>query len=386
MNSNSPIKVIIEAQHAVGHPQPRGVGHYSINLIHALLRRRSFEYGLTFFDYSREAGNRQRAEKLFAQYSVPFYECNELDYRIASRSNDAWEKWSYNQYTKTNYDIYHFMNIVSLPLRITGKVLVTVLDLNWCVFPEGVSGYVRGLVETGLERLNILQPEVIAISQSAKDELLRFSSIPEEKINVILISYDEHNLYPDPGLSSEIVDGDYIFFVGTIESKKNVCAIADAFFLIADKCPALKLVIAGKVTWEDMSHFYQKIDESKFRDRVIMPGYITTEQKRRLYSNALCFVFPSICEGFGIPVLEAMACGCPVITADNTSLPEVGGEAAVYVHAHDTELLAFEMERIIASEGLRKEMTAKGFAQAKKFSWDKTAEQVEKIYRRVANT
>ena len=140
-------------------------------------------------------------------------------------------------------------------------------------------------------------------------------------------------------------------------------------------------MLAGKPTWDDPAPIYQSIENSPFRDRIITPGYIDTDTKRILYSNALGLVFPSVCEGFGVPVLEAMACGCPVITAGNTSLPEVGGDAVIYVNAGETDQIAFEMERVVSSESLRNELRGKGFEQAKKFSWDKAAEQVERVYK-----
>jgi len=377
------IKVALEVQHAVGHPQPRGIGHYSMSMIQALLKRSRFDYYLTFFDYNKEVGNRQRVESLFSKYEARLCECNDLDYRIASRIDDAWEHKSYNQYTKTDCDLYHFMNIVTIPANITGKVIVTVHDLNWCAYPEGVSDHVRSLVEVGLKRLNHLQPEVIAISQSTKDELLKFSLIPEEKINVVYQSYDEENLYPDSCYPNDVVKGSYILFIGTIESKKNVCAMLDAFFEIVGKYPDLKFVLAGKPAWEDMSHFYRKIEESRFRERIVLPGYVDIATKRKLYSHALCFLFPSVCEGWGNPVLEAMACGCPVITSNTTAMPEAGGDAAVYVESGNVSMLAEKLDGILSSDETRSALVEKGLKHSKFFSWDKTASQVEAVYRKL---
>jgi len=352
-------------------------------MIQALLKRAKFEYELTFFDYNKEVGNRERAEKYFGEYGISFRECNDLDYRISSRNDAVWEHISYNHYTETSCDIYHFMNIVSLPLSITGKVIVTAHDFNWRTYNKALSDHARSLCDKGLERLNILQPEIIAISQSTKNELLEYSNIPEEKINVVLQSYDERNLYPDPDYPKEIVDGNYLLFIGTIESKKNVTLIADAFFTIADRYPDLRLVIVGKPTWEDMSSFYKMVDESKFRDRVILPGYVDVTVKRKLYSHARCFLFPSICEGWGNPILEAMACGCPVITSNVTAMPEAGGDAALYISGNDPELLVEKIDAVLASDGIRNTMIRKGLEHSRLFSWDKTASEVESVYRKV---
>jgi glycosyltransferase involved in cell wall biosynthesis len=377
------VKVILEAQHAVGHEEPRGIGHYSINLIQALLRRKAFEYELTYFDYNREIGNYQRAEKYFGGFNIPMYECNELDYRIASRDNNVWSAKSYNEWTKTSGDIYHFMNPVSIPTKLNGKMIVTVHDVNWELNPDMVSELLKPLFKLSMKRIEKTCPHIIAGSQSARSQLLQYSNVSAEQISVIYQSYDEENIFYDNSCVCDIVDGDYLFYVGALAPNKNIDRIMNAFNIIAYKHKDLKLIIAGKSTWDDTTAIYNAINSSQFRERIIMPGYVSVEKKRQLYSNALCFVFPSLHEGFGIPVLEAMACGCPVITADNTSLPEVGGDAAIYVNAYNTEQLAHEMERVVDSENLREELRQKGFKQSKKFSWEKTAQRVENIYNKL---
>lgn len=374
------MKVIIEAQHAVGHPQPRGVGHYSKNLISALLRRKTFEYELTFFDYQRKVQNASRAEQYFAKFCVPLRECNSLDYRVASRDNAAYGINTYNEWTNTKGDIYHFTNLVTIPPRLDGKMVVTMHDVTWKSHPGMISTHASELLDISLARLERIQPFVITDSQSARQQILQYTTISPERISAIYQSYDEESLYPDKTSVSSYVDGDYLLYLGAFESNKNIVRIIESFNIIAEKWQGLKLVIAGKAAWDSTEAIYESVRNSRFRNDIIMPGYVDIETKRRLISNALCFIFPSICEGFGIPVLEAMACGCPVITADNTSLPEVGGNAAIYVNAYDTEQLAFEMEHVVSSDSLRKDLIKKGFEQVTKFSWSSTAEQVENVY------
>ncbi|MDR3001294.1 MAG: glycosyltransferase family 4 protein [Fibromonadaceae bacterium] len=372
------MKVILEAQHAVGHPHPRGVGHYSINLIQALLRRKTFDYELAFFDYNREAKNLARAEKNFNQFDVSFKECNELDYRIASRDDNAYNAKIYNEWTNTNGDVYHFMNPITVPLRLNGKMVVTIHDLNF----DSHNTHTMPLFELGLSRIKRVQPFVIADSQYTSQQVVEYLKISEKQVAVIYPAHDEVNIYPEKTDVSSIVYGEYLLYIGAWVKNKNIPRIIEAFNCVSMKNKGLKLVLAGKPAWHDTVEINEVINASPFREQIITPGYISAEQKRRLYSNALCFVFPSICEGFGLPVLEAMACGCPVITANNTSLPEVGGEAAIYVDAYNTEQLAHEMERVVNSESFRKEIAGKGLKQSKKFSWDKAAEQVEEVYRR----
>lgn len=380
------MKINIEAQHAVALSHPRGVGHYSIQLIQSLLRRNTFDYSLSFFDINHENGNSERAQTLFGKFNVPLCECTGLDYRMAIRDEKVFDFKSYNEYTKTDADIYHFTNFLTIPTRLDGKMLSTVLDLNWIPYEEGTSPVIRELLKIAIERMNKIKPDTIAISESTKREILEYTDIPADKIHVVYLSYDEENLFPDKqnrfNIHPVLDDNyEYLFFVGTFERKKNVVRIVKAFEQIADKFKGLRLVLSGKPTWDDPGLIYDTIEKSVFKDRIIVTGYIDTDTKRLLYSNAMGLIFPSICEGFGIPILEAMACGCPVITSDSTSMPEVGGNAVIYVNALDTEQLAFEMERLVNMESLRKEMVAKGLKQAKNFSWNKSACEIEKVYK-----
>ena len=143
-------------------------------------------------------------------------------------------------------------------------------------------------------------------------------------------------------------------------------------------------MLAGAKFYGD-SVIIEKISSSSSSSRIIMCGYVTNEQKRALMSGALVFVFPSLYDGFGLPVLEAMACGCPVITSNASSLPEVAGDAGILVNPLDIEQIASEIERVINSDSLRAELRKKGFEQSKLFSWDKTAEKTEEIYRIAQN-
>lgn len=379
------MKVILEAQHAVGHPQLRGVGIYSVEIIKALLKRNKNEYELTYFDYNREMGNYERAEKYFGKYMIPMHECNKLDYRVASREDNVFNKYSYNDYSNTNGDIYHFMCPVSFPTNLKGKMVVTVHDVLWEAFPGITPPHTEKLHKVAKRRLNILKPYVIAVSEATKMDILKYTDIPENSISVIYLSYDEKNMFYENFDVSNIVEGDYFLFIGAFESRKNIVRIIKAFNIIAEKNRYIKLVLTGKKVWDDISDLKEAVNASLYKDRIIFTGYVDVCTKRRLLSNAVGFIFPSICEGFGIPVLEAMACRCPVITADNTSLFEVGGKAALYVNAYDIEEISYAMNRILQSKTLRDDMIAKGLIHKTQFSWDKTARKTEDFYSYIFN-
>lgn len=166
-----------------------------------------------------------------------------------------------------------------------------------------------------------------------------------------------------------------VLAVGTLEPRKNLRRVVDAFLMIDD--PTLKLVIAGGRGWGDT-----EIDHliAKNPGRIELRGYVETDDLRELYRKAAMLVYPSLYEGFGLPVLEAMSLGCPVITSKVSSLPEVGGDAAMYVDPLDTEAIAEAMTNLLADEPRRASMAQKGVERARTFSWEACAEQTVELY------
>jgi glycosyltransferase involved in cell wall biosynthesis len=176
----------------------------------------------------------------------------------------------------------------------------------------------------------------------------------------------------------------YILFVGTLEPRKNVQTLLQAFAQIIAETPQddLMLVIAGGKGWggED---YMSTVDTLKLHDHVRFAGFVEDDHLPALYRSALLFVYPSLYEGFGLPVLEAMACGTPVITSNRASLPEVAGDAALLVDPTRPEALAAAMTSIMNDGKLRQALRAKGLARARTFTWDAVAQQTVAIYRAV---
>jgi len=176
--------------------------------------------------------------------------------------------------------------------------------------------------------------------------------------------------------------GPYILFVGNLEPRKNLVRLIEAFGrLKARHTLPHQLIVAGKRGWLYRSIF-EAVERLGLRDDVIFTGYVPAEDLPALYAMADLFAFPSLYEGFGLPVLEAMACGTPVLTARTGSLPEVAGEAAWYVDPLDVEALADGMARILTDPGTRADLVDRGLLQAKRFTWAKTAAATLDIYRR----
>lgn len=210
---------------------------------------------------------------------------------------------------------------------------------------------------------------IFTISLASKNDILKEYKVPEERVVVTYPGIKEGKMN-----SSKNKYGEYILFVGTLQPRKNIIRLIDAFSRITSKHPNLKLLIVGKKGWlyEDILKAPQKYNtenDVKFLD------FIEDKDMASLYSNASCFVLPSLYEGFGLPVLEAMKYGCPVVLSNVSSLPEAGGDAALYFDPLNVSDIAEKIEKALSKPSLRKKMIKEGYKQVKKFSWEKTAKQ-----------
>ena len=175
---------------------------------------------------------------------------------------------------------------------------------------------------------------------------------------------------------------DYLLYVGTLQPRKNLVRAIEAFGLLK-RDSTLKFVIAGKKGWL-YDEIFEKVKELNLENEVIFTGYVPDEDLPELYKNAKAFIFVSLYEGFGLPVLEAMSYGIPVLTSNTSSLPEVAGDAALLVDPENTEEIAKGMERLLTDEKLRQQLISKGKEQIKKFSWEKAAKETLQVLEEVA--
>lgn len=225
--------------------------------------------------------------------------------------------------------------------------------------------------------------KIIAVSNATKQDIVEIFKIPKEKVTVSYnggLPSDFEKIYRLQGIDG-IQKEKYFLFVSTIEPRKNLLTLIKAFEKYIDKTKSdFKLVLVGKKGWK-CKKIFSAIENSPYRNQIILPGYVSDEEKGWLYENAACFVFPSLYEGFGIPILEAMAYDVLTITANNSSLYEVGGEAALYMeNTMDADELCMLMEKVVLmndEEKLRYRRKMK--KQIEKFSWDKNAREVMNI-------
>ena len=174
------------------------------------------------------------------------------------------------------------------------------------------------------------------------------------------------------------ITGDYFLYLGTLQPRKNLSRLITAFATQSPRHPVTQLILAGKRGWlyDDL---FAQVSRLGLKGRVLFPGYVPDEDKASLLSGALAFVFPSLYEGFGLPVLEAQACGCPVITSATSSLPEVVGDAALLVDPGDTAAITARLRRIATDPALRESLIKRGFANVRRFSWAACAQSVMSV-------
>jgi glycosyltransferase involved in cell wall biosynthesis len=280
-------------------------------------------------------------------------------------------------------DLYHALAFVA-PLALTIPSVVTIYDLSFIHYPERLPAARRLYLRlfTGLTCARARR--VIAISRSTADDLARTLNVPADKIDVAPPGCDPALFHPLPAeqIAAFRHDHDlperFWLFVGTLEPRKNLTTLIDAYAALPQKPP---LIIGGGKGW-DYEPIFAAVERHGLADSVRFVGYIPADALPIWYNCAEMFVYPSVFEGFGMPVLEAMACGTPVIVSDASSLPEVAGEAGLCVPPHDVDAWSAALRRAWDDAAWRDEARERGFHQAARYTWSQTARQTVESYRK----
>jgi alpha-1,3-rhamnosyl/mannosyltransferase len=227
---------------------------------------------------------------------------------------------------------------------------------------------------------------IIAISEFTKADLVEWLGIPREKITVVPLGVDTRMFKPMQGSAGYLQDrfaleGDYILHVGTLENRKNLLPLLDAFSQVRKRHPHVRLVLAGN-PGKGCEHVQEKIHKLGLEKAILRLGYLDGDQDLpHLYSGAKAFIFPSLYEGFGLPVLEALACGTPVAASNCTAIPEVAGDAALLFDPREPDDIADKVLRLLEDSGLVLALREKSFARVRSFTWTETAKQTLRIYK-----
>ena len=283
-------------------------------------------------------------------------------------------------------DLLH-VTYVAPPLS-TCPHVVTVHDISYEFYPEHFPPRVRWMLKTLVPLTLRRAARVITVSEHARREIANRYRIAPERIAV---TYEAADPRYRPVTDREQLErvrsryglwGRYVLALGNLQPRKNLARLVSAYVDLrrSGQLQGVQLVLAGKAQWRE-SELYEDVRGSGFADDILFPGYIEDADLPALYSGALVFVYPSIYEGFGLPPLEAMACGTPVICSNAASLPEVVGDAALTVPPTDTSALAQTLWKVAGDPGLRAELVERGLRRAGRFSWQACAEETLQVYR-----
>ncbi len=285
---------------------------------------------------------------------------------------------------RAGVDLLHGLALIG-PLLSGRPLVITIHDLSFLHYPQSFHALKRLYLKL-FTRLSVRRAQrVIAISDSTRQDIIEQYGVPSETVD--LIYYGSNPAFrPLPAekvaqfRSDQGLPERFILFVGTLEPRKNVVRLIEAYSrLPASNRPPLMLIGAKGWLYDSV---FARVDELDLSDAVRFVGYVPGNSLPWWYNAADLFVYPSIYEGFGLPPLEAMACGTPVVTSKASSLPEVVGTAGLLVDPTSTESLASAMEQVLSDQGERDRMRSAGLAQARRFSWDDTARRTLDTYRR----
>ncbi len=274
------------------------------------------------------------------------------------------------------------------------KTVVVIHDMAYRYFPETIEPASLEYLQQGLPAAAAKAHAILTISEATKRDIIRLLGIPGEKIRVIYLGVGESfRPVTDQARLREVrkrygLPPAFMFFVGTVQPRKNITGLIDA-------CAALwkrrgvgadcDLVIAGGKGWKSEG-LRRHITASGFEHRIHFTGYVDEADLPALYSLASVFVFPSLYEGFGLPVLEAMACGTPVVAANNSSIPEIAGDGAVLVDSRSAEAIAGGIERVLSDHAVRRRCIERGRERVQLFSWEHCARETLDVLREVMDT
>ncbi len=279
--------------------------------------------------------------------------------------------------------LFHATEHLLMPLRGVPTVL-TVHDLIFRHFPRYHKRLNYWYLNLAVPLYTRRADAIIAVSEHTRRDLIAAYGVPPEKVTVV---YEAAAPHFTPSSAEELarvrtryrLPGRFLLTVGTIEPRKNLSRLLTAFEMVARQGLVDVWVIVGRLGWL-YDDFFARLEASSWREKVLLPGFVPDEDLPAVNAAATAVALPSLYEGFGLPVLEAMACGSPVVCSETSSLPELGGDAARYFDPTDVQAMAATLTEVLSDEALRDEMRHRGLEQAACFSWHRAARETRALY------
>lgn len=369
-------RVALELQPCCGNRS--GIGTYAYELVCRLRSGKGIEFQGNLFNFFGENNNCEAIRDI----QIPVKECRTIPYWAYRR---IWHIASipYSELFPPA-DLNLFFSYI-VPPRVDGKTVVAVHDLTHIRAPKTMKPSNYKHISKNLTYSVERSEKVIAVSEFTSREVHELLQVPTEKICVVPCAPSfAPGIVPLQELSKKYgIDTPYLLYVGTIEPRKNLVRLIRAFERLKRETGIThQLVLAGGNGWNNEEIYCTAMDSPYAKD-ILFIGFVSAEEKNALYQNADVFVFPSLYEGFGIPPLEAMHFGCPVVTSDAASLPEVVGSAACLVNPLDDVSIAEGIFRVLHDEDYRKSLVAEGSRQEKKYTWDASAAKLTRLCREI---
>lgn len=364
-----------------------GIGRYTHNLVKWIARLdRSNQYFLFSFFF------RDRRQKL-AGANAPG--APNFSLRFAPIPVRISRLFSYRlnlpiEFLIGNFDVVHFPD--PLPFRgRRARIVVTIHDIIFATMPDLYLDSQRALLEEHMAKIVRRADAIIAVSKTTRKDVLRIYGFDEKRIYVVEHGVEE-NFKPliSSGLLEEVrgmygLPEKFVLYVGTLEPRKNHVRLIQAFRLMCERHPnQYSLVICGKKGWM-YDEIFNVANSPGLREKVLFIGYVPDEHLPFLYNLAGAVVYPSLYEGFGLPVIEAMACGKPVLTSNRGVLAEVAGDGALLVNPEDEDEMANGLHRLVFDNELRERLKVSGLKKASEFTWERAAKATLQVYDRISS-
>lgn len=367
--------------HVLLQKEKTGVGQTAQYLIDELVKNSDFDIQFNFVDFFG-----YRCRKIIKHYKsqgcrIKF--CWWLPYSVYVKIFERFQIPYFFLFGRKN-DVTLFFEY-QVPYKVGTKVANYVYDVNYKVYPETVDKPTLNWLNEKLPLYCDRSDIIITISEFSKKEIEKYMGIDSSKIHVVPCGVDCKKYNRNAGMNQINavrrkygIEGDYILYMGTLEPRKNIALLIKAYYDLSKKKSDLpKLVIAGKKGWM-YEQLFQMVLELGLRDWVIFTGYIEDDDSPALMSGAELFVFPSLYEGFGIPPLEAMACGTPVIVSNAEALLETVGDGAIVFQSMDEKDLVVKMGQLLESQRIKNEQAVAGRAWSKRHTWEKAGKKLAK--------